>query len=63
MMSQATVLAEPSDIILHEHIPADKILSEAEVALLRRELAGRLDVVRQLVTLREDLTVPTDTRV
>jgi len=45
MVSQATILAEPSDIILHEHIPADKILSEAEMALLRRELAGRLDVL------------------
>ena len=39
----------------------DRIKPKKREALM--ELAERLDVVRQLVTLREDLSIPTDTRV
>lgn len=44
-MSQATVLAESADITLREHKARDVTLFDDEVALLRREFAGRVDVV------------------
>lgn len=44
-MNQATVLVEFADITLREHTLADVVLSDDEVALLRREFVGRLDVL------------------
>jgi len=43
-VSQATTLAEFADITLREHTAREVTLFDDEVALLRREFAGRLDV-------------------